>query len=281
MRINRDTERAFTLIELLVTVAIIGILAALLLAALSHSRATARSATCKNHLHQIGLALQMYANENAARYPYYAGSRDNSLNDSVGRGNTDFWWAKLTIYYPHKWTNSDCHFPGYRGMIGGLEVQNGSETWGPPYGSYAYNGSGVSIFGFGKPFNSDLGLGYFSPSIMINGSRKYGRNPVPEQRIVAPSEMFAIGESRFVSPTVNGMPGAPDLLMCGLLKWQGTSIKGSFNFQFDPARHGKTYNQLFCDGHLVAMSPSILFDPAQTAVMWNRDHQPHPELWVP
>ncbi|PYI88990.1 MAG: hypothetical protein DME26_02295 [Verrucomicrobia bacterium] len=50
---------------------------------------------------------------------------------------------------------------------------------------------------------------------------------------------------------------------------------------FDPARHGKNYNQLFCDGHVAAMSPWVLFNPTNSASMWNSDHQPHPELWVP
>ncbi len=50
---------------------------------------------------------------------------------------------------------------------------------------------------------------------------------------------------------------------------------------FDPARHGKNYNQLCCDGHVAAMSPWVLFNPSNTAAMWNYDHQPHPEMWVP
>jgi prepilin-type N-terminal cleavage/methylation domain-containing protein/prepilin-type processing-associated H-X9-DG protein len=277
MKINRHADHAFTLIELLVTIAIIAILASLLLAALARSKATARSTSCKNHLRQMGLALQMYVNENAARYPYYVGSPDKSLKTSYA--NTDFWWAKLAPYYPLKWTNADYHCPGYRGAMGGLEVQTRGQPVGPPFGSYAYNACGVSIIGFGKPFDPDLGLGFLPPTIGVNGTRMFGRNPMPEFRIASPSELFSIGESRFVNPTVNGMLGGKDALTCGLLNWQGTNFV--FNFRFDPARHGKTYNQLFCDGHIVAMNPRILFDPSQTAAMWNRDHQPHPELWVP
>jgi prepilin-type N-terminal cleavage/methylation domain-containing protein/prepilin-type processing-associated H-X9-DG protein len=282
MHPSRDATRAFTLVELLVTIAIIGILAALLLTALSRSKAAARSASCKNHLHQMGMALQMYASENAGRYPYYAGAHDDSLHNSPGLSNSKFWWSKLTAYYPLNWTNADYHCPGYHGKTGGHELQKPGQTVSPPFGSYAYNALGVAILGFSKPFNLDLGLGYFAPTIKVIGStNKFGRNPVPEQYIAAPSEMFSIGESRFVSPSVNGAEGGQDVARCGLLNWHGTNIWGPFNFRFDPARHGKTYNQLFCDGHILAMAPSTLFDPAKTAALWNRDHQPHPELWVP
>lgn len=272
MKTRRNKKSGFTLLELSVVMTLIVILAALLLPVLSSVKASAHSTTCKSRLRQLGLALQMYVDDHQSRFPYYRSLPDPAFDNAVGPANTGFWWAKLLPYDPIKWTDTTYHCPEYKGAIKGSTILK--DGWTFPGGSYAYNALGARVTWSTNRVitNNDLlGLGgrasLKSRAGLVTGVTSEGQ-------VVAPSEMFAIGESRWKA---QGIPdsGGRDYMQCGMIGVnRGVGA-------FDPMRHGKNYNQLFCDGHISAMSPWIIFNPTNSAAMWNYDHQPHPESWPP
>ena len=75
-------QRGFTLIELLVVIALIGILASLLLPALSATKQKARAIQCVNNLRQMGTATFMYTENSNDHLPFaWIDSEDNSVNN--------------------------------------------------------------------------------------------------------------------------------------------------------------------------------------------------------
>jgi prepilin-type processing-associated H-X9-DG protein/prepilin-type N-terminal cleavage/methylation domain-containing protein len=99
----------FTLIELLVVVAIIGILAALLLPALSSAREKGRAAVCVNNLKQMQMTFMLYLDDYNGTTPYntISGFRPDPLDTLVFYlpVNTNVVWGSA---FPTKDTILSC-----------------------------------------------------------------------------------------------------------------------------------------------------------------------------
>lgn len=80
-------RRGFTLLEMLIVVGLIAVLAAMVLAALTRARESARLTTCGTNLRQMGTALSSYAAErkNFPAYTHYGAYNFGIHANSLGR----------------------------------------------------------------------------------------------------------------------------------------------------------------------------------------------------
>ena len=290
-------QPGFTLIELLVVIAVIAVLASLLLPALSRAKQAADNAVCRSNLRQQGIGLAMHVGDFGA-YPVFAAPR-YPLPDRPGELGQNVWLDFLEPYVGDKWPEdndlkSRLHpspghgafaCPGYNKVRGIYHTYTQGAT-----GAYAYNAPArgmtlpgalewVELFGLGSTIeDTAYGLGH------------YGFRPIPENEVVSPSQMIAIGDS----PIVNPIGLAPDEIV-GLIKMPATFMNLMRNelpppvFRALPpvpllptdramlARHGGRWNMLFCDGHVEngKLRKFFNFWDDNVARLWNRDNRPH------
>jgi prepilin-type N-terminal cleavage/methylation domain-containing protein/prepilin-type processing-associated H-X9-DG protein len=121
-------ERAFTLIELLLVMAVIGILAALLLAGLHRAHESARSTFCLNNLKQWGLATHLFAGDNDDFLP-----KDGTPN---GTSTDEGWYNDLP---------RALRVPAYREMPWrtNAAIEPGRSLWICPSNSRRSNGNNL------------------------------------------------------------------------------------------------------------------------------------------
>src|ERR1019366_7157105 len=210
---------AFTLIELLAVIAIIAILAAMLLPAVSNSKATAKRVQCLSNLRQMNIAAHMYTPDNSGVYPvaYFNGQVD---------GVTYLYaWDLTTIE-----TNPSRVIPGllWQGR-GNIQIQqcpsfNGAANWNTdPYTGYNYN-------------TSYIGHGQFE-SIPEPAKEVDVHHPV--KTILFGDGQYSGGADKFMrAPFPN--PGDADFSG----RWSGTQ----------GFRHLNRSNAAFCDGHVESLS---------------------------
>lgn len=86
--IGSQKAAAFSLVELLVVIAIIAVLAALLLPALTNSKARAQRIECIADLKELGTAFQMFAHDHQGRFPMQTPVADGGSMEFVQAGES-------------------------------------------------------------------------------------------------------------------------------------------------------------------------------------------------
>jgi prepilin-type N-terminal cleavage/methylation domain-containing protein/prepilin-type processing-associated H-X9-DG protein len=94
----RRWRDAFTLIELLVVIAIIGILAALLLPALSKAKSRAQTIVCLNNLKQLELCFHLYVADNSDLMPPNNFVYDINSQQAIPGNEGPSWCTNIAPY---------------------------------------------------------------------------------------------------------------------------------------------------------------------------------------
>jgi prepilin-type N-terminal cleavage/methylation domain-containing protein/prepilin-type processing-associated H-X9-DG protein len=260
-------KKAFTLIELLVVIAIIAILAAMLLPALSKAKEKAKSIQCLSNMKQIGLATQMYKDDNA-------GFLVPLWRDTGSPWNYDP--ATFVVQVPSiLWWQDMVRLGGYAPSRKIFDCP--SVTW------FAGNAGGQST-----STNNYLGIGLSHlefANIIWSGDGGM-RIKIKESMVSNPSQGAYAGDSAGI---LNQNLSKPDSWVedKGVSDFTGTGNgffrpPSNWSTPITPAldgvtvpRHNKRVNTLFFDGHAQSMKNSELgyFLPRTDArALWARDH---------
>jgi prepilin-type N-terminal cleavage/methylation domain-containing protein len=279
---------AFTLIELLVVVAVIAILAALLLPALSRAKEKARTANCLSNLRQLGAALRMYVDD-FGTYP--ASNAMYPVGTPRDPDNYPMTWYEML--YPYTKSRFDESY-WYADNGGRVHTQVGRGIWSCPslelaesswpfkYGGYEYNrNGGVNL---PNPTLSWFGLGgdFVPPASSLR--------PVRDSAVVVPARMIALADtdSSISVPLPGPYPFPKDLRPVSVAGWIEAGI-----IPDRPAnpvlrvwqdvikqRHAARWQVLSCDAHVERVRGKELFEvrDVDRRSRWNRDNQPHTEI---
>lgn len=248
-------------------IAVIAILASLLLPALAGAKARAHSTKCKSNLRQWHLALTAFVDD-FGYYPNFWWARmpdPQGQPPEPGRPPEDgSWWEALDETYLKQPRTIMAEAPS---------VQRGGVFFCPavkrrPSGTFGWDqlDYGYNIHGSSQGEEPLLGLGghYQQPQ----------RTPTRESEVLVPSDMYAIGDG------VDNETDPARPIRDGLAIFPFPSDALQYYSRAQGFHRGRA-NVVLCDGHVEDLRITRFFlDSSDGALQrWNKDHEPHRELW--
>ena len=236
----------FTLIELLVVIAIIAILAGMLLPALSRAKAEGQKARCLSNLHQISIAVTMYADDNKDQLFFL---RDNPASAPY-LPNDGQWTANPSVNVILPATDSKAYWAvGYASYVGGVSGRNLFRCPGAKKVDEWWDDSARPHYPHEFWLNASYGVSQYLISASSFGGVKEEAHTKITQFVSPTSTMFCqdSAEQRMEgeedSPAQ--FPGISEILT----QWTGlSSLYSGYNFTWEWFRHNRQCETLWLSG---------------------------------
>ena len=234
-KIRASGVRAFTLLELLVVIAVIAIMAALLLPALSRTQEQARGTACRSNMKQLALAFLMYSEDNDDTFPW-PGASGRAVNSPASYAAD---WCVTPSFSGIPMASSSANVPGF-----GHNAESGSIF---PYVTSQPRREYDPNFKEATPVYRCPSAGHLGEALRVNYSangwtdpgRPFGSSVVPVKGLMTtavtdPSrKVLLLNEDPKEMDSPSFFPGAP---------------------QRDVAYHLDRANIAYMDGHMESVS---------------------------